>query len=69
MTGKLFVRLKRRKKKAFVFLMIRAGANVTKLASVIDKPRSYFRPETHQIECVIKGEQAETERWMDASCD
>lgn len=36
--------------------MIRARANVTKLASVIDKARSYFRGEKHQIECVIKGE-------------
>lgn len=48
--------------------MIRARSNVTKLASVIDKPRSYFRPEKHQIECVIKGEQ-QRQRWMDASCD
>lgn len=52
---------KGKKKKAFFFLMIRARANVTKLASVIDKPRSYFRPEEHQIECVIKGGAAETE--------
>lgn len=63
LTGKLFVRPKGSGAggggggggKAFFFLMIRARANVTKLASVIDKPRSYFRPEEHQIECVIKG--------------
>lgn len=65
----MFVRLKGKvEKKAFFFPAIRAGANVTKLASVIDKPRSYFRPGKHQIECVIKGERRR-QRWMDASCD
>lgn len=49
-------------------LVIRASANITELASVIDKPRSYFRPEQHQIESVIKVER-QRQRWMDASCD